>query len=90
MLESAWFPLVLTLKVSIISTIIVSVLGVLISYVMARKDFRGKWLVDVLTTLPLVLPPAVTGYLLVILLGKNGMIGKYIFDLTGTSVKSTL
>ena len=89
MLESAWFPLVLTLKVSIISTIIVSVLGVLISYVMARKDFTGKWLVDVLTTLPLVLPPAVTGYLLVILLGKNGIIGMYIFEMTGKSILFT-
>lgn len=89
MLESTWFPLILTLKVSIISTVMVSVLGIFISYFLARKDFTGKWLVDVLTTLPLVLPPTVTGYLLVILLGKNGIVGKYIFDLTGTGILFT-
>ena len=89
MLESTWFPLVLTLKVSIISTVMVSILGIFISYFLARKDFTGKWLVDVLTTLPLVLPPTVTGYLLVILLGKNGIVGKYIFDLTGTGILFT-
>lgn len=89
MLESAWFPLILTLKVSVIATVVVSVLGIFISYLLARKDFTGKWLVDVLTTLPLVLPPTVTGYLLVILLGKNGIVGKYIFDLTGTGILFT-
>ena len=89
MLESAWFPVVLTLKVSIISTLIVAVMGVFISYIMARKDFTGKWLVDLLITLPLVLPPAVTGYLLIILLGKNGIIGRYVFDLTGTGILFT-
>ncbi|WP_445475829.1 molybdate ABC transporter permease subunit [Methanococcoides methylutens] len=89
MLEDAWIPLLITLKVAVLSTAFVAVLGILFSYALARREFRGKWLADVLVTLPLVLPPTVTGYLLVVLLGKNGMIGKTIFDLTGWSLLFT-
>ncbi|NOQ48160.1 MAG: molybdate ABC transporter permease subunit, partial [Methanococcoides sp.] len=75
MLEDALIPLSITLKVAFLSTSLVAVFGILISYALARRDFRGKWLADILVTLPLVLPPTVTGYLLVVLLGKNGAIG---------------
>jgi molybdate transport system permease protein len=89
MLESVWFPLILTLKISIISTVIVLITGVCISYILARREFTGRWFVDVITTLPLVLPPTVTGYLLVILLGNNGIIGRYIVDFTGDGILFT-
>ncbi|WP_135606122.1 molybdate ABC transporter permease subunit [Methanococcoides sp. NM1] len=89
MLEDAWIPLLITLKVAVLSTAFVAVLGILISYALARREFRGKWLADIIVTLPLVLPPTVTGYLLVVLLGKNGMIGKTIFELTGWSLLFT-
>ncbi|WP_292463730.1 molybdate ABC transporter permease subunit [Methanolobus sp.] len=89
MLEQVWFPLVITLKIAAISTLIVAILGTIISYILARREFMGKWLVDVLVTLPMVLPPTVTGYLLIMLLGKNGVIGKVLFDLTGISLLFT-
>lgn len=89
MLEDAWIPLLITLKVAVLSTAFVALLGIFISYALARREFRGKWLADIFVTLPLVLPPTVTGYLLVILLGKNGTIGKMIFELTGWSLLFT-
>ncbi len=89
MLEQVWFPLVITLKIAIISTLLVATLGVIISYVLARRDFRGKWLADILVTLPLVLPPTVTGYLLVVLLGKNGVLGNILYNITGWTILFT-
>ena len=89
MLEQVWFPISITLWIAIISSISVLFIGVIISYVFARRDFRGKWLAEVLITLPLVLPPTVMGYLLIILLGKNGFIGNLIFELTDTRILFT-
>jgi len=53
------------------------------------KNFRGKELLDVLFTLPLVLPPTVTGYYLIILFGRNGLIGRLIYTWTGWSIMFT-
>ncbi|NPE27741.1 molybdate ABC transporter permease subunit [Methanococcoides sp. SA1] len=89
MLEDALIPLSITLKVAVLSTVLVAVFGILISYALARRDFRGKWLADILVTLPLVLPPTVTGYLLVVLLGRNGAIGSFLFETTGWSLLFT-
>ncbi len=53
------------------------------------KDFKGKELLDILFTLPLVLPPTVTGYYLIILFGRNGFIGKLFYEWTGWSIMFT-
>lgn len=82
-------PLLLTLKIATISTFFVAVLGILIAYLLAKREFTGKWLADVLLTLPLVLPPTVTGYILVILLGKNGVIGSIFSTVTGSGILFT-
>ncbi|HEX7628684.1 MAG TPA: molybdate ABC transporter permease subunit [Candidatus Methanoperedens sp.] len=82
-------PLVLSLWVSVLATSIIAVLGTLIAYVLARKRFFGRTMLDAFTTLPMILPPTVTGYYLIILLGKNGIIGNYIYNLTGWSVMFT-
>ena len=82
-------PLILSLWVSVIATSIIAVLGTLIAYVLARKRFFGRTMLDAFTTLPMILPPTVTGYYLIILLGKNGIIGNYIYKLTGWSVMFT-
>lgn len=82
-------PLVLSLWVSVLATSIIAVLGTLIAYVLARKRFFGRTMLDTFTTLPMILPPTVTGYYLIILLGKNGIIGNYIYNLTGWSVMFT-
>lgn len=89
MFEDIWFPLILTLKISALSSIIVTFLGTIISYILARKNFRFKETIDALITLPMILPPTVTGYLLVLILGKNGYLGKYFFEFTGHSILFT-
>ncbi|MGD9780046.1 MAG: molybdate ABC transporter permease subunit, partial [Methanomethylovorans sp.] len=61
MLDQVWFPLYITLKISLVSSLIVAILGTLISYILARREFMGKWLIDSLVTLPMILPPTVTG-----------------------------
>ncbi len=83
------FPLYLTIKVSIISTSFVAVVGTAIAYLLARRDFPGKNFLDTLILLPLVLPPTVTGYYLIVLFGKTGIIGKYIYSFTGWSIAFT-
>jgi molybdate transport system permease protein len=82
-------PLVLSLWVSVLATSIIAVFGTIIAYVLARKRFFGRTMLDAFTTLPMILPPTVTGYYLIILLGKNGIIGNYIYKQTGWSVMFT-
>lgn len=88
-MDKIWFPLSLTLWVAAISSILVLCSGVAIAYVFARRDFRGKGLVELLMTLPLVLPPTVIGYLLVVLVGRNGLLGQMIFDVMGRGIMFT-
>lgn len=89
MLDDIWFPLMLTLKISTISSIIVAVLGTIISYILAKKNFYGKDLIDVIITLPMILPPTVTGYLLILVLGKKGYLGEFLFEMTGYGILFT-
>ena len=70
------FPLRLSLQVAVLATVGVAVVGLPLAYFLATREFRGKGVVDVLVTLPLVLPPIVTGYYLVLLIGRNGVLGK--------------
>jgi len=89
MLDQIWFPLSITLWISAISSLLVLFSGVAIAYIFARRDFRGKELAELLVTLPLILPPTVIGYLLVILVGKNGFLGQLIFNVLGTGIMFT-
>lgn len=89
MLDKIWFPLSITLWIASISSLLVLCSGVIIAYIFARCDFRGKELAELLVTLPLVLPPTVIGYLLVILVGKKGFIGHLIYSVTGTGIMFT-
>jgi molybdate transport system permease protein len=77
------------LQVAAVSTALIVLAGIPVAYFLARKDFRGKELIDVLFTLPLVLPPTVTGYYLIILFGRNGFIGRVIYEWTGWSIMFT-
>src|SRR5438270_3594707 len=71
-----WFPLWLSLRVAAISTAIAIVLGLFVAYVLANRQFRGKEILDAAVTLPLVLPPTVLGYYLLVLLGRHSPIGQ--------------
>ena len=71
-----WFPLWLSLRVAAISTAIALVLGLWLAWVLANRRFHGKEVLDAAVTLPLVLPPTVLGYYLLVLLGRASPLGK--------------
>jgi molybdate transport system permease protein len=71
-----WFPLWLSLRVAGLSTLIALVLGGWLAYVLANRQFRGREALDAIVTLPLVLPPTVLGYYLLVLLGRASPLGQ--------------
>ena len=77
-MESVWIALVLSLKVAFWATIINLIIGVGSGYILARKNIWGKELIDTVLTLPMVMPPTVLGYYLLVLIGKNGFIGQWL------------
>lgn len=70
-----WFPLWLSLRVAAISTAIALIIGLWLAWILANRPFRGKEVLDAALTLPLVLPPTVLGYYLLVLLGRASPIG---------------
>jgi molybdate transport system permease protein len=78
-----WTAVALSLRIATVSTLVALPFGVAIAYVLARKDFWGKSLVDAFVHLPLVLPPVVTGYLLLITLGRKAPVGAWLADHLG-------
>ena len=71
-----WFPLWLSLRVAVLSTAIALVAGLWLAWLLANREFRGKEVLDAAITLPLVLPPTVLGYYLLVLLGRASPLGK--------------
>lgn len=71
-----WFPLWLSLRVAALSTLFSAAAGIGIAWVLANRNFRGKEWLDALVTLPLVLPPTVLGYYLLVLLGRDSLPGR--------------
>jgi len=84
-----WSALRLSLIVTVVATSLVVVIGTACAFILAKGKFRGRELLDAVITLPLVLPPTVTGYYLIVLLGRRGLIGSYLYELTGWSVVFT-
>jgi len=76
-----WTAILLSLRIAVVATIVALPFGIAIAWLLARKNFWGKALLDGLVHLPLVLPPVVTGYLLLIAFGRRGMIGGFLADL---------
>ncbi len=79
----------LSVRVAIAATLLNALIGIPVAYLLARRTFRGRALVDLLVTLPLVLPPTVTGYYLIVLLGRRGWLGGPVYALSGWSVAFT-
>src|ERR1700681_986420 len=71
-----WFPLWLSLRVASLATAIAIGIGLWLAYLLANRNFRGKEILDAAVTLPLVLPPTVLGYYLLVLLGRNSPVGE--------------
>lgn len=68
----------LSLKVALWATLIDLALGVALGYLLARKRFPGRELLDALLTLPMVMPPTVLGYYLLVVIGRNGVLGAWL------------
>lgn len=79
------FPLRLSLQVALLATAGCALVGIPVAYLLATREFRGKAVADVLVMLPLVLPPVVTGYYLLLIVGKRGLLGEVTKALTGTA-----
>jgi molybdate transport system permease protein len=88
-MEIDWFPLWLSLKVAAVSTILAFAGGMALAYLLANYSFRGRDLLDAVVTLPLVLPPTVLGYYLLVLLGREAWIGRTYERITGSSLVFT-
>lgn len=73
-----WSPLKLSIEIALVSGIIVIVTGILFGKWMAKRNFKGKLLLETVLLLPLVLPPTVVGFLLIIIFGKNSVLGNLI------------
>lgn len=79
----------LSLKIGLWCTALIAVPGIVIGWLLARIRFPGKALVDGLVHLPLVLPPVVPGYLLLLLLGRQGPIGRWLYETWGIALAFT-
>lgn len=77
-MDGAWVALALTLKVAGWATALNLVLGVGLGFVLARRRFPGRELLDAALTLPMVLPPTVLGYYLLVLIGSQGALGGWL------------
>ncbi|WP_347549006.1 molybdate ABC transporter permease subunit [Pseudalkalibacillus hwajinpoensis] len=71
-------PIWISLKIALVASVIVTVLGISVSRLMAGRTFRGKSIIDTVIMLPLVLPPSVVGFILLVLFGASSPIGKWI------------
>ncbi len=71
-----WFPLWLSLRVAVLATAAAVVFGLWLAWLLANREFRGKEWLDAVIALPLVLPPTVLGYYLLVLLGRASPLGK--------------
>lgn len=83
------FPLYLTLKVSIVATFFSIIIGLCLAWLMARKEFYGKGILDALVMQPIVIPPTVLGYYLLVLLGRSSSFGRFLEDTLGVTLVFT-
>ena len=71
-----WRAVALSLRVSLLATVVSLPIGLLVAHALARWEFRGKQILNGLVHLPLILPPVVTGYLLLVTFGRRGTVGQ--------------
>ncbi len=78
-----WSVIGLTVRVALVSTLITLPLAVGLGWMLARKPMPAKPLLEALVSFPLVAPPVITGYVLLLLLGKNGLLGHWLYQTLG-------
>ncbi len=84
-----WAPLALSFQVAAAATVIAGVIGIALAALLAWRRFPGRDVIDVLVTAPMVLPPTVLGYYVLVALGRRSFIGRAFEDLTGSSIVFT-
>jgi len=84
-----WETILLSMKIGISAVALILPPGIAIAWLLARYEFRGKALLDGLVHLPLVLPPVVIGYLLLVALGRQGWLGRWLHELFGITLPFT-
>jgi len=82
-MTEALVPLFLTLKIALTATLIVLIAGVTCAYVLGRHSFWGRQVIDAICTLPMVMPPTVLGYYLLVVFGRRGWVGAWLEDHLG-------
>src|SRR6476646_6422974 len=85
-----WFPIRLSFAVATAATFIALVAGGALAWLLARKQFPGRNLIDAVVTLPLVLPPTVLGYYLLVLLGTRSSVGGFLYRTFGIRLTFTV
>jgi molybdate transport system permease protein len=75
-MHALWHPLLQSLRISFLATFGAGLIAIPLAYVLARRRFPGKGILETFLTLPLVLPPTVVGYFLLVLLGHNGLLSR--------------
>jgi molybdate transport system permease protein len=78
MIEEFLMPLKLSIKVTFVASVFVIILGTVVGRILSVRDFKGKILLETIIMLPLVLPPTVVGFLLIVIFGRHSIIGKFI------------
>src|SRR5215472_4439992 len=84
-----WPAFKLSLLVVSVATLLIGLVGTAVGFLLAKRRFRAREFWDAALTLPMVLPPTVTGYYLILLLGKRGVLGRHLYELTGWTLAFT-
>jgi molybdate transport system permease protein len=86
---SDWQPLLLSFQVAFFATLLSTVIGVLVGLWLSSRRFWGRDLVDAITSAPMVMPPTVLGYYVLVIFGRNSTIGRIWESVTGSSIVFT-
>ena len=78
-----WTAILLSLRVATVATLVATPVAIAVAWLLARREFWGKALLDAAIHLPLVLPPVVTGYLLLLTFGRRGAVGAWLAEHLG-------
>ncbi|EJE7234975.1 molybdate ABC transporter permease subunit [Clostridium sporogenes] len=79
-------PIILSVRIAFISTIFTFIFGILLARVITKYNFRGKDILESLIIMPMVLPPTITGYGLLILMSRRNFIGKFLYENFGITI----
>lgn len=88
--QTFWAPIQLSITVASVALVVVALGGVITAWFMANKQFKGKTTIETILLLPIVLPPTVIGFILVIIFGKNGPIGNLVDRFLHQSIMFTV